>query len=285
MESRYFIYDLEQDLLIRCERWTPKTFVETFHWHRSFEIGYCLSGGGHFYFGDKVYPVRQGDIFIVNNLERHIAQSDEADPSRFLFVYFDPLLLEQERELMLPFIYSPLRFSNRMPGSLPLAGEIGELLLRLEQENAARQPAYRSMMQCLLLQICTLVLRHYHSMLVKEDFVEVYSQYNHVKPALDYMHEHFRHSLELVDIARVLNLSTSRSRHLFKEALGEGFKAYLLHLRVNEAKRLLTQSEQSVTEISLSCGFQSHNPFYRAFKDIVGMTPQEYRERSREKVK
>lgn len=280
-EPRYDVYNLEKELFVRCERWTPATFVEPFHWHKSFEIGYCLSGSGRFYFGDKVYPVGKGDVFIVNNMERHIAQSDPSDPSRYVFVYFASFLLEREPELMLPFIYRPHRFDNRLPGHLPVAGKIGELMLQLELENESRQPAYISMMHSLLLQICALLLRHYRNGLSGEPFGQAYSQYLQLEPALDYMREHFRQSIGLPDIARVLRLSESRARHLFKEALGEGFKSYLQQLRVNEAKRLLAHTELSVTEICLSCGFQSHNPFYRAFREIVGMTPQAYRERSR----
>ena len=84
----------------------------------------------------------------------------------------------------------------------------------------------------------------------------------------------------LEEIADVLNLSPSRTRHLFKEVLGEGVREYLQQLRVNEAKRLLNTTDVSIIEVCMQSGFQSATAFYRAFNQIVGMTPQEYRENS-----
>ncbi len=272
-------YELEKDLLILVQEWTPNVYVETFHWHSSLEIGCCISGKGRFYFGDKTYDARPGDVFVVNNLERHIAQSDAEDPSRYLFVFFDPLIIEQgERELLLPFVYYPKQFDNRIPASKPVAQQICALIRSMHEEMKERKMAYRTMMRSALLQICALLLRHYGGGTSREQFNRVFNMYRKLQPALTHMKQNFREPLELEDIAQLLNLSPSRTRHLFKETLGEGFKEYLLHLRVNEAKRLLISTDLSITEVCLQSGFQSHTPFYRAFRQIVGMTPQEYRD-------
>src|SRR5690554_3591786 len=92
-------------------QWSPEVYVDTFHWHNALEIGYCLKGKGTFFFGEKVYEVSPGDVFVVNNLERHIAQSDSQQPCTFLFLYLEPGWIELENpELLIPFVYPPASF-------------------------------------------------------------------------------------------------------------------------------------------------------------------------------
>ncbi|MCC3373698.1 AraC family transcriptional regulator [Cohnella sp. REN36] len=271
--------DIDPEPGLTVEEWTPQPYPEPFHWHAELEIGCCLSGKGLFHFGDKTFEVGPGDIFVVNNLERHIAQSDEHDPSRYAFVFFDPaMLLKENRDLLLPFLYHPPRFTNRIPASDTAASRIGKLVIALLEEQNERKPGYLTMMRSLLVEICVLLFRHYGDALPTADLTGAYARYERIQPALAYMKRHFREDLQVADIASIMRLSPSRAAHVFAESVGEGFKEHLLQLRINEAKRLLAQTRLSVIEVCLQSGFQSVTPFYRAFRRIVGHTPQAYRE-------
>ena len=56
------------------------------------------------------------------------------------------------------------------------------------------------------------------------------------------------------------------------------FCQMLASLRVDKARRLLSESDMSVTEISYACGFGTERSFNRNFHSITGRTPTEYRE-------
>ncbi|WP_244209352.1 AraC family transcriptional regulator [Paenibacillus ferrarius] len=268
---------LEEGIPVGIIKWTPNSLLETFHWHTSFEIGYCLSGKGWFYFGDKKFSVNPGDVFIVNHMERHIAQSDPENPSQYIFVFFKKELIEIEKELLIPFFYSPRKFINQISSELEAAQEIGRIILAVNEEMEKKRTAYPGMIRSYILQICVLLSRHFKSHISTGEFNQVFALYYKLAPVLTYMHENFREPLELSDVAKKLDLSSSRVRHLFKEIMGEGFKDYLLHLRVNEARRLLLNTNLSIVDICYQSGFQSHNPFYHAFQKIVGMSPGDYR--------
>ncbi|SMF84501.1 AraC-type DNA-binding protein [Paenibacillus uliginis N3/975] len=272
---------MAKEPLIHLFDWSPHVYVDPFHTHDHLEIGYCLSGSGTFYFGDKTFPVQQGDVFVVNHLERHAAASNADNPSRYLFLYFDPTLIEQaDQELLLPFVYLPTKFQNRIPSGLKAARKIGELFLELADEHENKQPGYRGMMRGKILQICVQLLRHYVEETPSADWNRTLTSYYRIKPALDYINERFREPLSLEDVAERLALSPSRARHLFQEKLGTGFKQYLLQLRVNEAKKLLASSDLPIADVMYAAGFQSPGPFYRAFKQIVGAAPLDYREQA-----
>ncbi|MCY9515982.1 AraC family transcriptional regulator [Paenibacillus apiarius] len=266
-------------LLIELFEWSPTEHIDPFHTHDHLEIGYCLSGTGTFYFGNKTYSVQQNDVFVVNNLEWHAASSHPDNPSNYLFIYFDAMIIEQvDPELLLPFVYWPKRFDNRVSGRLPVARQIGDLFQEMWDEYRNKERGYQGIMHSKILEICALLLRHYDSQTSLREGNQALMSYYRLKPVLDYMKEHFREPITLEGVASMLSLSPSRARHLFAEKLGGGFKQYLLQLRVNEAKRLLVSTEMPIIDIMHHCGFQSHAPFYRAFKLIVGMAPQQYRE-------
>ena len=77
-------------------------------------------------------------------------------------------------------------------------------------------------------------------------------------------------------LAQKMNISEVYLRKLFLSNLGSTPKQYILELRIKKAKKLLVDSNYTVTKISEKCGFSSPYHFCRAFKDKTGMTPTEY---------
>ncbi|MFC3773403.1 helix-turn-helix domain-containing protein [Paenibacillus sp. GCM10012303] len=268
----------ENHIPINAFRWTPSQKLEPFHYHSSLEIGLCVSGSGIFYFGEKRYRVAVGDIFIVNNRELHIAQSDESNPSTFIFINFDPrLLFDEEESLLLPFAYSSDHFDNRITSASPLSAPLGALIEKMWHELDAKQDGYLSMAKSALLELCVLLLRHYSTRMSKLEWKRMNDTFRRLRPALAILEDRFREPLELTDIANALLISPSRASHLFQEELGRSFKDYLLQLRINEAKRLLISSNLSAADVCFESGFQSIPSFYRLFKSAVGISPLDYR--------
>jgi len=268
----------ENHIPINAFRWTPSKKLEPLHYHSSLEIGLCISGSGFFHFGEKRYPVAAGDIFIVNNRELHIAQSDECDPSTYIFINFDPrLLLDEEESLLLPFAYSSDHFDNRMTSASPLSAPIGALIEKVRYELDAKEDGYLSMAKSALLELCVLLLRHYSTRMPKLEWKRMNDTFRRMRPALAILEDRFREPLELTDIADALRVSPSRASHLFQQELGRSFKECLLQLRINEAKRLLISTNLSAADVCFESGFQSIPSFYRLFKSVAGISPLEYR--------
>lgn len=80
------------------------------------------------------------------------------------------------------------------------------------------------------------------------------------------------------EIAARLSWSYSYIRHTFKEVFGITLADYILNTRVNMAKNLLETTDLSVTDVAKRSGFQTKSHYFTAFKKLVGMTPNEYRE-------
>lgn len=98
-----------------------------------------------------------------------------------------------------------------------------------------------------------------------------------IKKACDYIHTHFRDDLTLTQMAEFTNLSISHFGSLFKRYTGESLIAYINQVRVEKAKELLRNSNDKIYLIADEIGFSSQPYFIRVFKNVTGMSPNEYR--------
>jgi AraC family transcriptional regulator len=98
-----------------------------------------------------------------------------------------------------------------------------------------------------------------------------------VHSAKNYMELHFAEPLTIADISAVVNLSQYHFSRLFRSETGLSLHGYLLDLRMNHAKELLSETNTSVEEVAQQCGFSSTSHFIRAFKHEMNITPARFR--------
>ncbi|MEF3273322.1 MAG: substrate-binding domain-containing protein [Chloroflexus sp.] len=102
-----------------------------------------------------------------------------------------------------------------------------------------------------------------------------------VRKAMAYIHSHYTHPLTRQDIAHYVGMSEDYLTHCFRQELGTTPMEYLNRYRVLQARRLLVESDKSITNIALEVGFSSSSYFSRVFRKEVGQTPEEYRRKGR----
>ena len=99
-----------------------------------------------------------------------------------------------------------------------------------------------------------------------------------VEKAKKYMEENFSKDISLEDVSMKVDISSYYFSKLFKEETGRNFIEYLTELRMEEAKRLLKETDMSMKEICGMVGYSDPNYFSRSFKKYTGVTPTEARE-------
>jgi AraC family transcriptional regulator len=95
--------------------------------------------------------------------------------------------------------------------------------------------------------------------------------------AIDFMEANLDRSIDLTAIASAAGSSPSHFARQFRTAVGIAPHRYLMQLRTERAKRLLTETAQPVVEIAFSCGFANQEHLTRLFKRFCGATPAAYR--------
>lgn len=92
-----------------------------------------------------------------------------------------------------------------------------------------------------------------------------------------YMKKMLGKELTLERIARACGMSVSALESKFRATYGVSVYRYLIDLRMEEARRLLSKTSYTVTEIAARCGYENLFYFCNVFKKQNGMTPTEYR--------
>lgn len=107
--------------------------------------------------------------------------------------------------------------------------------------------------------------------------VRVDEDENMVSEAIGYIQENYQKKLDVAEIAKFLRVSKSKFCHEFRDRTGISPYAYIIQVRINEAKKLLVQTNESISQISEDVGFSSDANFIKTFHDKVKQTPREFR--------
>lgn len=103
----------------------------------------------------------------------------------------------------------------------------------------------------------------------------VYSEV--VCKVIEYINENYRENISLEEIANYVHMNKSYLSHLFKKETKKNIYSYLLDFRMEKAKRLLTETKQSVYQVGCLVGIPDSAYFSKVFKKYTGMSPLEFR--------
>lgn len=130
-----------------------------------------------------------------------------------------------------------------------------------------------------------LSMKLYNFILLLKQHVEVDDRlprihsYDKIKPIVEWLEQVYPENIGLLEISEQANLSSQHLNKLFHEAFNMSPYAFLVQLRIREAKRLLlTDVDLTLKEIASRVGFNAVSHFVTTFKSREGMTPNQYRE-------
>ncbi|WP_107850359.1 GlxA family transcriptional regulator [Oceanimonas marisflavi] len=99
-----------------------------------------------------------------------------------------------------------------------------------------------------------------------------------LRDLLRLMNSNIEEPLGIEELAGYVNLSRRRVERLFQTHLQTTPSRYYLELRITQARRLLLQSDASIANIAVACGFASSTHFSHCFKDFFGVSPSQARQ-------
>ncbi len=101
-----------------------------------------------------------------------------------------------------------------------------------------------------------------------------------LRRALAVIHDSLDQSLSLATIAAEVGLDRYYFSRLFRQSMGVSPYQYVLQQRVEKAKQLLQNSDRSIAEISMDCGFANPSHLARHFRKVIGVSPKAYRQQA-----
>ena len=248
------------------------------HWHREFEFLYVESGQVLCGIGEKQIILSEGDAIFINSkiLHRFYASSGGVIPN---FVCMPEFIAPESslvyKKYILPIISSNMSFQY-FQSAEPWQARIIQIMIKImeTQENEK----IKELSTLALLQNLWLIFYENVKLSGKEEVQTVdETAQKRVQLMMQYIHENYKQGLSLNEIASHIGVSKSTALHLFQRFLHTTPVNYLIEYRLQEASRLLKNTNKKVKTIAYESGFHNVDYFCRVFKNHYHVTPSEYR--------
>ncbi len=215
------------------------------------EMTFLISGDMTYYVNDVEYKISSGDIVYVpaGSIRQREIGAISNDYISINFHSDEPLELQTalkgciNNEVKMLLDYFELAFTSRSTDS---------------------SKKLKLVLETIILQISDNLFDNYSSPLAAE--------------IMSYISSHYTEKMSLNDISQLTFYSAAYCENEFKKTTGKSIINYLIDVRVNAAKKLLTDSSMSCARIATAVGFEDANYFSRIFKKRTGYSPLRFRD-------
>lgn len=252
------------------------------HWHDELEASVVMAGEVSAATGIGRRTFRAGEGFFINSGVLHGVWPAGEGPCLLHTVVFHARLVGGSPDGVFWQRYLFPLMRNGALTLLPLspqedwAADAMRELSRAWRAAAEEEPGYEFRARAALSEFVFLLGAHAPSP-ASAPPERVLQDNKRIKLMLEYVQAHFAEALSTADIARSAAVSERECLRCFRGTIGTPPIQYLKQYRIQLAAELLECSEQTVTEIGAACGFQEMSYFARAFRQLRGCTPSEYR--------
>lgn len=247
-----------------------------FHWHREWEMIRILQGEFSLHIDEDTYRAVAGDIFLLGS---GILHGGTPDPECIYECFvFDLHGLFREipyaKPYIRPFYQGKLIPSVRICQDSGIPAMVENLLTPFrEQEDSCLE-------LITLGEITRIFCRILQNHLYREWGGESVQRVRHIgkiREVLEYIDAHFSEPLCVAQLAEIACMSPKHFSVFFSSIIHRPPMDYVNYYRVQEAAILLRETEDSIAEIGLSCGFCDSSHFIKNFKKYKTVTPEFYR--------
>ena len=276
----YRTYELPADfplLVLAGEKWRISPVPSSrLHIHNYLEIGWCHTDSGSMILGDREVPFEKDYITFISPNVPHTTWSAPGTHSLWSYLYVDieGMLGSRGMELIpdANAFYEMLATGHFLlpPDQYPWAVPIIRAILT---EFEQKQPGYRSSIRGLILHLVVCMLRIYSA--DKQQSMD--KSLSQIGPALEYMRSSFDQAFSVDQLAKLCHISPTHFRRLFSTQMGSSPLQFIHQLRIRRSCQLLTNTDETISQIAIQAGYASLCCFNQHFKRIMGCTPSEWK--------
>lgn len=250
------------------------------HWHTNPEIIMPTENIYTVECYNQIITLREGDIVLICPGCIHTLYAPEKGRRIIFQADINPLRFMKEIETLVTII-SPLIVIT--PEDFPsIYDKVKSLLLEIKNEYLSSYTSFSEVsIYSKTLEIITLIGRSRaaagmettspDALRKQEEYIEKFIE------ICNYISAHCSDELNLEAVASMSGFSKFYFSRLFKQFTNVSFYKYVNQKRIEKAAEMLTEPNISITNVALSCGFESLSSFIRMFKIVKGCTPTEFR--------
>ncbi len=260
-----------------CFYSSVETPDNTIHLHETCEIFFCISGGKTFFINNKIYDVKNGDIFVINQFEPHKITSQPGEIFERYVVQVHPGFLYDfsttVSDLSRCFNIRNDDISNRLTPTQAEYKKLRHIIDKLNSSSEFGDDIFKRLAAAEFITTVNMVFNRHNRTTTTTDNTAKNTAFLR---AVNYINENFASPLSLEIVAKNCYISVSSLCRLFKVHMNTTVTKYIISRRITEAKRMLLTGE-SVSSVQEKCGFSDYANFIRTFTSTVGISPGKYR--------
>ncbi|MFF2481490.1 AraC family transcriptional regulator [Paenibacillus sp. NPDC058071] len=260
----------------------PGQTILFLHWHEHHEIIVMEQGSAVFHIDSERCEVRQGDVLFVPAGALHVGYSQVEGPVAYVSLVYNPSLYQDRigdlhhDSLIAPYLEGSIRLPVQ-PSWLSASGH-SRIIGQIIHEARLKRDAYRLMIKTMLYQLLLLLAREQLSMPASGGRKEPSAaNRERFKPLIVEIEQNYANKWTVAEAAGMVGLSPYHFCKTFKKLTGRTFVEYIHLCRMNEAERLLADTDWTVTEIAVAVGCDNPNYFTKLFKLYKGEAPSQFR--------
>lgn len=258
----------------------------TFHWHNYLEIAFVKKGKGIYYVENRTYEMNEGDIVVINNIEPHYMEVLPPVNMVMPVIMFEPQLIWSSEnhfdyQYMEPFFERSSNFNNKIDSRSEIGQRIFSLLSEIEDEFVNKTVGYKLMIKAKLLHIITYLIRHYQDASKSTESLSAKSKkLEKLGKVFEYINKNYSQKIGLDTLAELAFMSPNYFSAFFKQSTGFSPIEYLNKFRVSKSIEMLKETDYSIAQIALECGFYNLANYNKIFKHFTETTPSFIRKSS-----
>lgn len=253
------------------------TFNTPWHFHPEYELTYIVKSCGNRFVGDHIARFRPGDLVLLGANLPHFWHNDAglALEAHSVVIHFRPEWLGSDF-LRQPELAGVQKLLQRSQRGLQFNGAVCNQVGTSMREMIEMKGLER------LIGLLTVLQQLEHasaSELSSRGFTPLLDDQSsrRINAIYQWVFAHFAEPLDHDAIARQVGMSRSALCHYFKRVTGRTLTDFTVEIRIGHARKLLLETDRSVSEIAYASGFESISNFNRHFHNLTGVSPTGYR--------
>lgn len=261
----------------------------SFHLHEDYEIFYMLHGERKYFISDTIYKASAGNLVLVDVNEIH--KTGDFSPNgheRIVLNFTSALLSDFSSSIYNLNLFSCFKSKHKV---LPLSFKYKNLiennlnrLLEISNSDDYSDDNLKNFhIKALICDLMVLINSFINDFKLK-DYNSVHTIDPKVTQVIKYMNANYNQNITLSSVAKEFYINASYLSKLFKKTTNFTFVEYLNSIRIKNSKELLQSSDFKIIDIAEKVGFNNNTHFTRVFKEIIGMSPMQFRQLSHKKI-
>lgn len=262
----------------RMSKYESGSFL--WHWHPEIEITWVQKGRMRYQVNRSELLLKEGEALFGNANVLHAGHMEQEDceyisvtfDARLIYGFHNSVIWQKYVEPVLrDFSLSHIHFDFSQEWHGDFVGMVKEIIRLGERKG----PYYELELVGRLQEMWRLLLANYPS--AAPSAAHERREYERIREIMAFLTENYMHEIRLKDVAAHIHLCPGECSRLFTRYMKLSLFGYLKEYRIERSLEYLAEETLSITEVAARVGFADPNYFSKAFREIQGCSPREYR--------